>query len=94
MARRTATLEDDERWEDWRRWIQRSCEEVRVQEDRDRIYTLLRALFDFENGRLLRSGRLFFDWCMSNYIDATLLYIRRELMTKRMENRFGRFSRK
>src|SRR5690349_21299980 len=82
MGRRTGKLSDEARWEDWRRWILRSTEEVRWQEDRDRVYAALCAIFDFRDGALLRNGRPFFEWCMFNYIDATLLYIRRELDTQ------------
>jgi hypothetical protein len=79
MARRTHKLTDDERWDDWRRWIVRAQDEAIEQEQREQTFELLRAIFEFEDGRRLRTGRKFFDWCMSNYVDASLLYVRREL---------------
>jgi hypothetical protein len=78
MGLRLDGLEDDARYDAWIRIIRRIYDEQVAQAWGHYMFRLLRAVF-VTNRRLSEEGGFIFEWAVHNYVDATLMLLRREL---------------
>lgn len=78
MTLRLGKLSDDARYEAWTRIVERIYEEHVNQGWSHYMFRLLRAVFA-TNQKLSDEGGFVFDWMAANYVDATLMLLRREL---------------
>lgn len=78
MTLKLEKLSDDSRYEAWTRIVERIYEEHVDQAWRHRMFRLLHAIF-VTNQKLSDEGGFVFDWMAANYVDATLMLLRREL---------------
>lgn len=71
-------ISDDERYDEWRRIIERIYEEHVGQGWNHYMFRLLRAVYQ-ANDDLAERGGFVLDWLVRNYVDASLMVLRREL---------------
>jgi hypothetical protein len=76
--RLTTNLTEDQRHDEWARIIRRIAEEHVGQAWSNYMFRLLRAVFNV-NRRLAQSGGFLGNWIVGNYVDSTLMHLRREL---------------
>ena len=69
---------DDDRHVEWRRVVVRIHDEQVQQAWRHRMFRLVRRVFN-ANTRLASEGGFIFNWMAENYLDASLMLVRREL---------------
>lgn len=67
-----------QRYDAWRRVIERASEEQVTQGWRHRVFRLYRAVFE-TNPALAAEGGFLLNWATENYVDAALMVVRREL---------------
>lgn len=78
MTLRLGKLSDDARYEAWARIVERIYEEHVDHAWRHRMFRLLYAIFA-TNQKLSDEGGFVFNWMAANYVDVTLMLLRREL---------------
>ena len=78
MTLRRTGLSDDERHDTWIGVIERIYQEQVSHAWSHYLFRLLRAVFS-TNERLSAEGGFLFDWMVRNYVDSTLMLLRREL---------------
>ena len=78
MALRLGNVTADERYAAWKRVIERIARENIAQGWNHYMFRLLRAVFT-HNTRLAEEGGFIFQWVTQNYVDASLMLVRREL---------------
>lgn len=78
MALCLEDLDADARYDAWSRIVERIYREQVNQAWSHYMFRLLRAVFT-TNPSLSEKGGFIFEWMVSNYVDAALMLIRREL---------------
>ncbi len=78
MGLRLTNLTDEERHVAWARIIRRISDEHIGQAWSNYMFRLLRAVFTV-NRLLAQSGGFLVNWIVANYVDSTLMLLRREL---------------
>jgi hypothetical protein len=78
MGLRLTNLTDDQRHDEWARIIRRAADEHVGQAWSNYMFRLLRAVLNV-NRRLAESGGFLGNWIVANYVDSTLMLLRREL---------------
>jgi len=78
MGLRLGDLTDDQRYDEWIRIIRRIYDEQVSQAWSYYMFRLLRAVFVANEG-LSNEGGFIFEWVVRNYVDSSLMLLRREL---------------
>jgi hypothetical protein len=78
MTLRLGDCSDDSRYDAWTRVVERIYREQVGHAWGHYLFRLLRAVFT-TNQRLSEEGGFLFEWMVSNYVDSTLMLLRREL---------------
>lgn len=78
MGLRLINLTEDQRYDEWARIIRRISDEHTGQAWSNYLFRLARAVFNI-NPWLAQNGGFLGNWLVANYVDSTLMLLRREL---------------